>query len=59
MPYVVRKGSLQYRPTVGNGPCARRHVGKPSRRIIQSFVRDGVEYRPHATKGWRRSRVEG
>lgn len=49
MPYVVRKGRLEYRPTPGNGPCRRRKVGQKNRRILF----EGKERAYHATKGWR------
>jgi hypothetical protein len=37
----------------------RRTVGRPNRRIISCKVIDNVEYSYHATKGWRKKRLEG
>jgi hypothetical protein len=53
MPYTVRKNKLHFEPNVGNGPCKRRDGGKYDRRILSTVVREGREYRCHATKGWR------
>lgn len=40
---------------------SRRHdrskKGKPFRRIIKTFVKNGREYQYHATKGWRSYRI--
>jgi hypothetical protein len=36
------------------GPAARRHAGRPNRRILSAFTEGGVEYTLHATKGVRR-----
>lgn len=58
MAYTVRKKRLVFVPRTGNGPCARRHVGEVDRRIIKSVVRGDVEYRLHATKGWRARRAQ-
>lgn len=34
-------------------PCKASTTGQPNRRIIVDKTIDGVEYRYHATKGWR------
>ena len=57
MAYTIRRGRLVFEPRTGNGPCARRYVGQPDRRIIAEHKHDGVEWRYHATKGWRAVRV--
>ncbi len=35
------------------GPCARRYVGTPYRRILGFFTEGDQEHALHATKGWR------
>lgn len=62
MPYVIRKGKLEFRPGTGNGPCNRRHVGDVDRRILSDRTgpvgRHGsIETRVHATKGVRRKTI--
>ena len=59
MAYTVRKGKLHFEPRTGNGPCSRRRAHQPDRRILREFVRNGVEHRYHATKGWRYVRAAG
>lgn len=48
----------QFRGSHRVRPHPARTRGNPNRRIIVDKTVDGVEYRYHATKGWRVKRVE-